>query len=86
MPRLCLKTDGDCYIRTWKGDPDDPGNGWHGTWQLHGGGIDLLERHHIVHDGSHIPLGLFLELVDKRLIWSETGAYPLKRRGSRRST
>ncbi len=79
MPRLHLKIDGDMYIRTFKGDHDDPGKGWHGTWQLHGGGIDLLEQHHIVHDGSQIPLNLFLELADKRLIWSETGSYPAKK-------
>lgn len=79
VPKLRMKIDGDCYIRTWKGDPDDPGNGWHGTWQLHASGIDLLERRHIVHDGSQIPLDLFLELAERRLIWSETGAYPPKK-------
>ncbi|MCC6936087.1 MAG: hypothetical protein IT333_06200 [Thermomicrobiales bacterium] len=79
MARLHTKINGEMYIRTWKGDPDVPGEGWHGTWQLHGGGIDLLEQHNIVHDGSLIPIEIFLDLAARRLIWSETGTYPVQR-------
>ena len=76
MPRLYEKKDGDFIIRTYRGEPGNWGEGFHGTWQLHSSGMAILERHRLNHDGDRIPMKIFRELADGRHIWSKTGSYP----------
>lgn len=76
MPRLQGKIDGDYIIRTYKGEAGNWGEGYHGTWQVHASGMALLKKHRLHHDGDQIPMPIFMELAQKRHIWSERGSYP----------
>jgi hypothetical protein len=76
VPKLHQKIDGDWYLRTYQGTDSNAGVSYFGTWQVHAGGLDLLEEHLCCHDDDDVPMHLFYELLNRRMIWNETGAIP----------
>lgn len=80
MPKVRQKNDGGYIIKTFKGDMDDFDDGFHGTWQLHGMGETYLEMRRLLYDGASLTVEEFLDLAAYRLIWSESGGYPVPRR------
>lgn len=77
MPTLKEKKDGDYIIVTGKrlDSKSGPSNGQirFGTWQVHAKGVDFLRSRRLCRDGMQIPVSLFEELREKKLIWTASG-------------